>query len=133
MAELAPAGLAPLLPGRAPHFQIPKPANASAGFHLFLLGAPFAIAGFIASIVVDAIKLMLGGWAASHVREKVLVLHPAFANGNPPTAPVLPIFTVGIATAFAHCAPRAPLWRLVTFTMCPTCHEASMAQKLLQV
>ena len=133
MVELSPARFATFLRGDSTFGQVPKWPNAAASLHLLLLGCPAAIPWFVVSIVIDAIKLMLGACAASHVGKKILVFHPAFANSYSSTAPVFPIFTIAVTTAFTHRAPRSPLWRFVTFTVCSNWHGANMAHKLLQV
>lgn len=72
---------------------------------LLLHRGPSAVARFVVSVVIDSIKRQAGR-LNTHVREKVSVNHPPFANGNSATSIMVKIFVFWIAAPIFHRPPN---------------------------
>jgi hypothetical protein len=74
---------------------------------LLFASGPLAIAGFVVSVVVDALDRVLRTRPESHVNREILVSVPAFANSD--SAPSVSGVTavVRIETSLPHVEPRA--------------------------
>lgn len=75
--------------------------------------SPAAIAGFIISIIINAINGMAQGRPAAHVRKKCLeTISPAFANLDAPSSPSCIARVIGIVAAKFHLCPDTMLGTL---------------------
>lgn len=80
--------------------------------HVFRACCPPAIVWRVTAIVVDAVNLMIGGWARAHVRIKVVKrVQPTLADDDPPPPVAGELAMGGGVTAPLHGRPSMPLRR----------------------
>ena len=97
-------------PFRDTHARAAKLKNyiCSCVSRLLFLCCPSAVAGFIVTVVVDAINRQFARWPFSHIGQEVLKLTPPIAHANAPSAIVL-VCPIGAAIAdVKHSTPRVP-------------------------
>jgi hypothetical protein len=106
---------------------IPKWTDLSAGLHLLALSSPTAIAGFVVTIVVDAVKLVSWSWARFHVGKKQREVEPPFADRDSTASIVMETFDLRIDASLKHARPYAVFWDTsVPMLKVPVCSNFAM-------
>ena len=80
---------------------------------LFFSRSPAAIPRSVGVIVIDAVKLMFGSRAATHVDNEIGVVIPSRIDGDASSAIAMEVFSFGIMAPFAHGGPSFPFWSKV--------------------
>lgn len=81
---------------------------------LFSDCCPSTVSRFVMSVVVDAVNLMLGSWATSHVGKKINKgFSPSFAHFNPATTVVLIASVLWVCASLHEMRPDAVFGRIV--------------------
>lgn len=86
---------------------------------LFFSSGPSAILKRIGAIVVDAVKLMLGGRSFSHISKKIAKGQPRFTYSNSSGSVVFITGTFGVKTSGFHGTPNIK-FRRICFAMSQT-------------
>jgi hypothetical protein len=91
-------------------------------YRLLFSGAPPYVARLIISLVVDAIKLVLGAWSSTYrgedVSEKRFIAPiPLSDHRDAPTAVVFEVFSPRIEASLASIGPSEPLRRSMRFSV----------------
>ena len=95
---------------------VPEWADVSSVYRLFLSGAPPHIAGFVVSLVVDAVKLVLRAGATAYRgeevrKERLVAFVPLSDHRDAAPAVVLEILFSWIEAPLARVGPSEPLRR----------------------
>lgn len=78
---------------------------------LFYCGGPDTIVRRVALVIINAMNAVLWRWALPYVCQKSgEVIHPSFADRDPPSAVIFPCRRVLIQTALLHRTPRLVFW-----------------------